>query len=80
MRISNKIQSSLNKISMMMGTSSKIVSTLMKLPHEYLITILDIDKFKTHRRIMFAIGKTIKYTIWASFVLFWYHMYLLKKT
>lgn len=29
---------------------------------------------------MFAIGKTIKYTIWASFALFWYHMYLLKKT
>lgn len=29
---------------------------------------------------MFAIGKTIKYTIWLSFGLFWYHMYLLKKT
>ncbi len=29
---------------------------------------------------MFTIGKAIKYTIWASFVLFWYHMYLFKKT
>jgi TFIIF-interacting CTD phosphatase-like protein len=29
---------------------------------------------------MFTIGKTIKYTLWASIVLFWYHMYLLKKT
>jgi hypothetical protein len=28
---------------------------------------------------MFAIGKTIKYTLWASIVLFWYHMYLLRK-
>lgn len=27
---------------------------------------------------MFAFGKTIKYTIWASFVLFGYHMYLLR--
>lgn len=41
---------------------------------------LGIDKFKLHRKIMFAIGKAIKYTIWTSFVLFWYHMYLLKKT
>jgi import inner membrane translocase subunit TIM50 len=29
---------------------------------------------------MFTIGKTIKYTLWASFALFWYHIYLLKKT
>lgn len=29
---------------------------------------------------MFAIGKAVKYTIWASFAIFWYHMYLLKKT
>ncbi len=29
---------------------------------------------------MFTIGKTIKYTLWISFALFWYHMYLLKKT
>lgn len=38
------------------------------------------NKFKTHRRIMFAFGKAFKYTFWAGFVLFWYHMYLLKKT
>ena len=29
---------------------------------------------------MFALGKAFKYTIWASFCLFWYHMYLLKRT
>lgn len=29
---------------------------------------------------MFALGKTFKYTLWLSFGLFWYHMYLLKKT
>ena len=29
---------------------------------------------------MFALGKTLKYTMWLSFGLFWYHMYLLKKT
>ena len=29
---------------------------------------------------MFAVGKTIKYSLWVSFVYFWYHMYLLKKT
>src|ERR1700710_1888356 len=29
---------------------------------------------------MFAIGKTLKYAFWISFGLFWYHMYLLKKT
>lgn len=39
-----------------------------------------VDKFKPYRRIMFAIGKTIKYSIWFSIVYFWYHMYLLKKT
>lgn len=39
-----------------------------------------IDEFKTYRKVMFALGKTIKYTLWVSFALFWYHMYLLKKT
>ena len=29
---------------------------------------------------MFTIGRTMKYTMWASIVLFWYHYYLLKKT
>lgn len=29
---------------------------------------------------MFAIGKTLKYTLWLSFGLYCYHMYLLKKT
>jgi hypothetical protein len=39
-----------------------------------------VDRFKTHRRILFAIGKAIKYTLWLSFAIFWYHIYLLKKT
>jgi hypothetical protein len=39
-----------------------------------------LDKFKMHRKIFFTIGKAVKYTLWASFMLFWYHMYLLKKT
>jgi len=30
--------------------------------------------------VLFVFGKTIKYTLWVSFGLFWYHMYLLKKT
>jgi hypothetical protein len=39
-----------------------------------------IDEFKAYRRVLFAIGKAMKYTFWVSFGLFWYHMYLLKKT
>lgn len=39
-----------------------------------------IAQFKWHRRLLFAVGKTLKYTLWLSFGLFWYHMYLLKKT
>lgn len=41
---------------------------------------IGVDEFKTYRRVMFAFGKTLKYTMWASIALFWYHMYLLKKT
>lgn len=41
---------------------------------------MSVDEFKTYRKVMFTIGRTIKYTLWASFVLFWYHVYLLKKT
>ena len=29
---------------------------------------------------MFVLGKAFKYAAWASIGLFWYHMYLLKKT
>ena len=39
-----------------------------------------IIEFKTYRKVMFALRKTIKYTIWASIALFGYHLYLLKKT
>ena len=28
---------------------------------------------------MFFIGKTVKYTIWASFAAFMYHLWLIKK-
>src|SRR5574343_319504 len=45
-----------------------------------LMFINNLDNFKTYRKILFGIGKTIKYTLWLSFGLFWYHMYLLKKT
>lgn len=41
---------------------------------------MSIDQFKTYRKVMFTIGKAVKYTIWGSILLFWYHMYLLKKT
>jgi import inner membrane translocase subunit TIM50 len=33
-----------------------------------------------YRRVMFVLRKTIKYTTWASILLFSYHCYLLKKT
>ena len=49
---------------------SKMISTFLNL----------IDQFKTYRKIMFAVGKTMKYLAWGSFVLFWYHIYLIKKT
>lgn len=29
---------------------------------------------------MFAFGKSVKYSIWAGFLIFFYHVYLLKKT
>ncbi len=29
---------------------------------------------------MFAMGKAIKYTMWVGFSIFWYHVYLLKRT
>jgi len=29
---------------------------------------------------LFTIGRTIKYTLWVGFAIFWYHMYLLKRT
>ena len=36
----------------------------------------ETNKFKTHRRFMFALGKTLKYTMWASFAYYCYHLYL----
>lgn len=39
-----------------------------------------LGEFKTSRKILFALGKTFKYSAWASIVLFWYHVYLIKKT
>lgn len=35
--------------------------------------------FKAYRRIMFGIGKAIKYSLWACMALFGYHMFLIKK-
>lgn len=70
-RLMSKVEGS-SKTKMMMG--KKRVRYIIKTKHYY------IDEFKTYRRVMFAFGKTIKYTLWLSFSLFWYHMYLLKKT
>lgn len=36
-------------------------------------------KFKSYRRVMFLLGKTIKYTIWTGMALFVYHFALVKK-
>lgn len=33
-----------------------------------------------HRRVLFAMGKALKYTMWISFSVFCYHFYLVKKT
>jgi hypothetical protein len=41
---------------------------------------MNIDKFKTYRRVLFFTGKTIKYSLWSCISIFLYHMYLLKKT
>lgn len=35
-------------------------------------------KFKTYRRVMFLLGKTVKYTIWTGFAIFMIHLYLVK--
>jgi hypothetical protein len=37
------------------------------------------NEFKTHRKIMFAFGKTLKYTMWAGIVFYFYHLYLVIK-
>ena len=39
----------------------------------------DEKKFKTHRKALFLLGKTLKYTIWATMGIFFYHFMLLKK-
>ena len=39
----------------------------------------DPKQFKAHRKIMFLMGKTIKYTMWAAMAIFAYHFALLKK-
>lgn len=38
-----------------------------------------LAKFKTYRRVLFVLGKTVKYSLWATFAVFLYHMYLIKK-
>jgi len=34
------------------------------------------NQFKWHRRLLFALGKTFKYTCWAGFVFYCYHLHL----
>jgi len=36
-------------------------------------------EFKWYRRAMFLFGKFVKYTSWAAFAIFCYHMYLIKQ-
>jgi hypothetical protein len=36
-------------------------------------------KFKTYRRVMFLLGKTVKYTIWTGLAIFFYHFALVKR-
>jgi hypothetical protein len=67
-----QIRNSIAKISMKKMIQPKETVSLMK--------IMMADQFKTYRRVLFTIGKMVKYTLWASFATFWYHMYLLKKT
>ena len=35
------------------------------------------NEFKWYRKILFMIGKTIKWTCWAAFLMYFYHMYLI---
>ena len=42
--------------------------------------LMIIEEFKPYRKFWFMLKRTFKYSIWAGFALFLYHMYLLKKT
>lgn len=37
------------------------------------------NEFKTHRKILFSFGKALKWTLWASFAFYLYHLYLVFK-
>lgn len=37
------------------------------------------NEFKPYRRVLFVIGKLLKWTCWASFAYYLYHMYLVTK-
>jgi import inner membrane translocase subunit TIM50 len=37
------------------------------------------NEFKPHRKFLFMLGKGIKWTLWAAFALYMYHMYLVVK-
>jgi hypothetical protein len=39
----------------------------------------DQAQYKTYRRVLYFIGKTLKYTAWATFSVFLYHWFLIKK-
>lgn len=38
------------------------------------------NEFKTHRRVMYALGKAFKYSCWTVTALYFYHLYLVYKT
>lgn len=39
----------------------------------------NFNEFKTHRKILFMIGKLLKWTCWASCLMYFYHLYLIIK-
>jgi hypothetical protein len=74
----SKIEKKKTKIKEIISSKMNIMKKAMRRVSAIVVT--GLDEFKMYRRIMFAIKKSIKYTLWAGFTLFWYHMYLLKKT
>jgi mitochondrial import inner membrane translocase subunit TIM50 len=40
---------------------------------------VQFNEFKTHRKILFMLGKLLKWTCWAAFAMYVYHLYLVIK-
>ena len=50
-----------------------------KLNKVFKLLLTSVGAFKAYRRVLFFIGKTLKYSIWASILALGYHLYLVKK-